>query len=550
MDRLSKIIAFIESQTDIKITRKFEFSVEIPQVIEGSITVEVEPSIILDFDVTIYPFYPFQFQNTESIIFKNAHLKEYKHVMKDGNICIHTSHSADLELKLQYDFDSLRLWIKKFFIEAGKNDGHYEHILITPTLFEDCYYSLCFNNVEKEFTKGEFGFISLSESQAGVYKNKVIRNFYLQSFNNLSGKIICDAFWNPRIKSLPKNGGIYIYIEDIPAEYGKFEFSKWEQLKPYLSQGFLTYLHHYEKNDFKKDEIVPLAVGYKIPSGEIHWELVILKAGDFPIYGDKNSDKQWITYLDGDREIVWGKTQNISYDYSFGRGKLNKKLTDGKILLIGVGAVGSIVATTLVRGGCKYICLFDYDEKFPENICRSEYTLNPLICSKTQDLQEGLYQISPYVTIPALNDELKLLFENTAESRANFEEFINSFDIIFDCSTDNDLLYLISKINIEKELFSFSISNKAAQLVCACNGNRYMFSQTQFKNVLNYDIDDLYEPTGCWSPTFKASYNDINLLVQASIKHINLKFENVYPIHNFVIESEFDEQLKITINEF
>lgn len=550
MDRLSKIIAFIESQKDIKISRKFEFSVEIPQVIEGSITIQVEPSVILDFDVTIYPFYPFQFQNTESIIFKNIHLKEYKHVMKDGNICIHTSHSADLESKLQYDFNSLRLWIKKFFIEQGKNDEHYEHILITPTLFEDCYYALCFNDVEKEFTKGEFGFISLSESQAGVYKNKAIRNFYLQSFNNISRKIICDAFWNPRIKSLPKNGGIYIYIEDLPAEYGKFEFNNWEQLKPYLTQGFLTYLHHLEKNDFKKDEIVPLVIGYKIPNGEIHWELIVLKAGDFPIYGDKNPDRKWISHLDGDREIVWGKTQNISYHYFFGRGKLNKKLTEGKILLIGVGAVGSIVANTLVRGGCRNICLFDYDEKFPENICRSEYTLNPLICSKVKDLQERLYEISPYVKIPALNDELKLLFENSDESRANFEEFINSFDIIFDCSTDNDLLYLISQLNIKKELFSFSISNKAVQLVCACDGNRYIFSQTQFKNVLNYDIDDLYEPTGCWSPTFKASYNDINLLVQASIKHINLKFENVHPIHNFVIKSEFDEQLKITINEF
>ncbi|MEJ5102384.1 ThiF family adenylyltransferase [Chryseobacterium sp. MYb328] len=550
MNKLKHIENFIQRQSDIKILTSFSYNSELKGLIEGSITIEVEPSIILNFEVSIYPLYPFQFQNVESISFKNPELLEYGHIMKDGSICIHTTHSVSLEEKLGYDFNSLRLWIKEYYINSRNSSSKYEHIITPLALFEDCYYSLCFNNIEKDFLKGEFGLISLSEVRSGIYNEKRIRNFYLQSFNNISGKELHNVEWNPKIKSLSKNEGIYVYIENIPAEYGKFSLKKWDQLHPYLSKSFIETLHYWEKNIFGKGEIVPLIVGYKIPNGELHWELIILKAGDFPLYGVKDSTKKWNTEIDGDRTIKWGKTHNISYDYFFGRGKLNDRLTEGKILLLGIGAVGSMIANTLVRGGCKNICIIDFDTKYPENVCRSEYTLNPLVCSKIEDLRGLLYDISPYVHIPALDIELKLLFQNTPEKIREFEEIFNSYDFVFDCTTDNDLLYLISKLNLTSDLFSFSISNKADHLVCACDGNRYLFSRTQFNNVLKYNTEDLYEPTGCWSPTFKASYNDINLLVQTAIKHINLKLEKNIAIGNFVVETEFEDNLKIALNEF
>lgn len=552
MDKLKCVENFIQEQTDIKILKPFSYDPKLLGFIEGSITIEIEPSVVLDFEVSINPLYPFQFQNLESISFKNSELLSYGHIMKDGSICIHTTHSVDLEEKLQYDFNSLRLWIKKYYIQDLEvGDRKYEHIMTPLILFENCYYSLCFNNVQKDFIKGEFGLISVSEVQPGMYDEKtIIRNFYLQSFNNIHAKALYDVKWNPRIKSLPKNKGIYVYIEDIPAEHGKFTFEKWGQLRPYLNEGFLEILHYWNQNIFNKGEIIPLIVGYKIPNGELHWEVIILKAGDLPTYGVKDSNKNWKTSLEEEKDIVWGKTHNINYNYFFGRGKLNDKITNGRILLIGIGAVGSMVANTLVRGGCKSLCIVDFDKKYPENICRSEYTLSPLVCSKTEELREQLYAISPYVEIPAFDMDLKLLLQNTSEKIRDFEEIFNSYDFVFDCTTDNDLLYLMSKLNLKNDLFSLSISNKATQLVCGCEGNRYKFSRTQFNNVLEYDIDDLHDPVGCWSPTFKASYNDIALLVQTALKHINLKLEANKTIGNFVIETTFEDNLKITLNEF
>jgi len=552
MDKLKCVENFIQEQTDIKILKKFSYNPELTGFIEGSISIVIEPSIVLDFEVSINPLYPFQFQNQESISFKNPELLSYGHIMKDGSICIHTTHSVNLEEKLQHDFNSLRLWIKKYYIQDSDADGRkYEHIMTPLSLFENNYYSLCFNNAQKEFIKGEFGLISVSEVQPGMYDEEtIIRNFYLQSFNNIHTKPLYDVKWNPRIKSLPKNKGVYVYIENIPAEYGKFTFERWGQLRPYLSESFLEILHYWDQNIFNKGEIIPLIIGYKIPNGELHWEMIILKSGSLPIYGKKGSNKKWKTYLDEEEDIVWGNTHNISYDYFFGRGKLSDKITNGRILLIGIGAVGSMVANTLVRGGCKNLCIVDFDRKYPENICRSEYTLSPLICSKTEELREQLYAISPYVEIPTFDMDLKLLLQNTPEKIRDFEEIFNSYNFVFDCTTDNDLLYLMSKLNLKNNLFSFSISNKAGQLVCACEGNRYKFSRTQFNDVLKYDIDDLHDPVGCWSPTFKASYNDIALLVQAALKHINFKLEANKTIANFVIETTFEDNLKILLNEF
>ena len=72
----------------------------------------------------------------------------------------------------------------------------------------------------------------------------------------------------------------------------------------------------------------------------------------------------------------------------------------------------------------------------------------------------------------------------------------------------------------------------------------YKFVNHQFSSILKNDTEDLYEPTGCWSPTFKGSYNDINVLVQLALRHLNRLFTNKKQKNNFVIK-EVDNNLKI-----
>ncbi len=90
-DRITTINSVIDSIPDVKLVKPFENS---EFNIEGCISIFVEGlEQALQFDVTIHPQYPFKSHDTETIKFSNNELLEYKHIMSDGSICIHTSNS-------------------------------------------------------------------------------------------------------------------------------------------------------------------------------------------------------------------------------------------------------------------------------------------------------------------------------------------------------------------------------------------------------------------------------------------------------------------------
>lgn len=553
-ERLNEIIDFISKIENVKILNPFYQNEE--GYIQGAIRIRVENNAEeLEFEVMISPLYPFQFHGTETIKFINKDLINYNHIMGDGAICIHTSHSPNLKKKLEYDFNSLKSWIYKYYINKDE-DVHYEHLIVPSESNNDIYSVFLFNEVDFHFKEKQFGHIAFSKIKNGSYYTKRIETYIIQNFRDKDGDVLVDVNWNLKLKRLKKNLGLFLFIKDAPVEYKKFAFGKWGNLKPYLTIDFLNFLHEFESN-FKKmytGTSVPLLIGYNIPDNEIHWQVINLTMGNFPLYGEK-VDKKWTSAIIEEEEIKWKKAINCSYKYYFGRGGLNEKITQNKILIIGIGAVGSQVATTLTRGGCTKIDLIDYDIKEPENICRSEY-VNMGISNKVDDLKNLLYDISPFIEINAeyeyseeLISKLKI-FSKDSVKRKLINDIFNKYDLIFDCSADNDLLYLLSLLNIQIPLFNISISNHSKHLVCGVDNNRYEFVQTQFQNVLEYNIEDLYNPIGCWNPTFKASYNDINVLVQYAIKHINLKYLQNRPIKNFVIETDELDGFSIKLKEF
>lgn len=554
-DRVNEINEIIESIPDVKLIKPFEQN---ELIIKGCISVFIngleQP---LEFDVSIHPQYPFKSHDTETIKFFNEDLLEYKHIMEDGSICIHTAHSPILSQKLIYDLQSVKAWIKKYYIDKD-SDTHYEHLIVPQKLFKGNHFAYFFNETDYIFSKNEYGYVEYSTISNGVFYAEKINNNILQKFYDKNKKELLDVKWNTQLKSLNVSVGLFAFLKKTPSKNQRWVFDSWKDLESLLSQDFLNFLHSIEKGTPKdKGKYLPLLVGYNISDTEIHWQAIMLEIGNFPIHGDK-INQQWVTRIDGDKSIDWAMTRNCSYKYFFGRGRLNDKITNSKVLIIGIGAIGSMVAKTLVRCGCRRVDLIDYDVKEPENVCRSEYSFASGINNKTNDLANELSLISPFFESIKGGYKFSEGFDffiksnlSDAKLKSELEQYLNEYDIIIDCSTDNDLLYVLSQLNINALLINISISNHAKQLVCATEHNRYEFITTQFSgNVLDFDIDDLYNPTGCWSPTFKASYNDINTLVQFAIKNINLKFEKERVHRNFVIETDETDCFTIKLKEF
>lgn len=512
----------------------------------------------LDFEFEIFPQYPLKSYDSETINFINKDLLKYNHVMENGSICIHTTHNTDIEQKLLIDFASLKIWIEKYYINKN-NDKNYEHIIVSESLINDTYHSYLFTDINHEFNKGDSGKVNITFLNSGIYKEKNNVNYLVQSFDISDNKpILCS--WNKTYANYPPtNIGFYIYVETVPVKYNRFIFKNWKEFNNILPRNFLETLSQFEKNNIKKQKgkLFPLFIGYKTIEKETHWEVAMLEIGNFPI--TENHEENNGLYLPVkkliDKEINWMITRNSSYKYFFGRGALCEKITNSKILIIGVGAIGSMLAKTLVKGGCKFIDIVDHDVKEPENVCRSEYLFNNGITDKVQELHRILTANSPFVEVNIdekcyFESFIKSFYNNESKYKENITFALNEFDIIFDCTTDNDLMYVLNTLELDCDLINMSITNHAKDLVCAFHPNIYHFVNTLFNSILLNDLSDLYNPTGCWNPTFKASYNDINLLVQMAIKQINHFFDNDKSKNNFIVKTDIDKNFNIKLVQY
>jgi len=519
-------------------------------LLKGSIRFDVEGAS-LEFVVEILPFYPFQFHEQESIRFINQNLLEYNHVNADGSICVHTLHSSEVSDKIRFDFEALRQWIIRYYINKA-TDMHYEHIIV-PSNMEGSDSIFLFTEINHTFTKDEFGVFRHIRLSEGHFREKNIQTNLVVGFEIFKQLKPCS--WHASYQNIvPYGKGIFVFIEHAPVVNGRFAISSWNQLEPYVSQKFLSFLYETGnriKNAHKnKPTIIPLLIGYRLGSGEVHWQAIHIHLNNLPNYGEKLPGEGYVGKLKEDA-IDWAQTRNCSYSYFFGRGVLHKRFTQSKILIIGVGAIGSMIATSLTRGGCTQLYLLDHDLKEPENVCRSEYIFASGLSGKVQDLQLQLTRISPFVQVnisDGLSDALKFAAQDPG-MRDACEKLLEPYDLIIDCSTDYDMAYILDKLTIKAEVINLSITNHSNELVCAVKPNMYAWLIDIFKR-LPQDLTDLYNPTGCWSPTFKASYTDIAVLVQYAIKHINLCFEQNKPLRNFHLATESSDGFTIKLNQY
>ena len=553
--RLNDVIDSIAKIQNVEIVKPFEITEG--NIIEGEINLTIN-AVKINFEVIIFAAYPLRNHESETIKFVNKNLIKFDHVMADGSICIHTYHHSDLSKKLIIDISSLFHWIHKYYLGNSK-DANYEHIIVPASSFKELQRVYLFTDFDHLFLKEEYGTAEISQLTIGAYHSENVLTSIIQNFNSKGNVYSCK--WSKNLKKLNANGskaGLFIFIEAAPVINKRFALSNWLELRDYLSNEFLEELHKVEKKFTSEKQLgtnMPLFIGYKTIENQIHWQAVMLEVGRFPIHGEKVG-KKYITKLN-DQKIDWLLTRNCSYNYFFGRGRFGENITNKRILIIGLGAVGSMIGTALARGGCYNIDITDYDIKEPENVCRSEYFFATGLNNKVNELAKILNDISPFVEVNVLNYEmsetLNYILKSFYESdlgKSKSEEFLNTYDIIFDCSTDSDLMFILSKLNITSDIINLSITNHAKELVCGVKPNFYAFVIDQFENKLQNDTENLYNPTGCWSPTFKASYNDINMLVQIAIKNINLSYTKNLVLRNFVVKTYFERGLEIKIEQY
>lgn len=504
----------------------------------------------LEWDVELSPTYPFKAIGMEAIHFQATNLLDYPHIMQDGYLCMHPAEYDNAETQFVNDLKQLKDWVEKYYENEDK-DTHYEHLVVNHYPIRKQYYTFCFAETQENFIEGDYGMVHYAMLQTGWKNGYSVANYVAQKFVSSAQvkkkELFCRI--SKFYQKLKSYKGVYCLLNNIPSVHNKFIIEDYDSIKRLFSQSQKNHIHNFVVSHANEYDFFPLFCGYRIPGGSIHWQVIMLFMDDLPIEPVRvgtGKNRLWLTEFKRG-QILWAETIDISYKYFFGRGAMPENIANKKMLIMGIGAIGSIVAEILTRCGAKKITLYDIDYKEPGNVCRSSYPFYTGIVEKTLDMENLLTQISPHVECNSLKSIADLVVKTYAakhEDKSALSEFFDEFDVIFDCTTDNQLMRIMDSTGTKAQLVNLSITNHAQELVCAFSPN---VSETVMLvyNLLKHDVEtDMYNPTGCWNPTFKASYNDIECKVQFAVKHIIMMLGRLEPLSNFYI-TEDDMNLKL-----
>lgn len=529
-----------------------DFTIDEAGLLKGRIAVATgQDNTDLEWNVEISPTYPFKVMGSEPIYFQNKNLLDYPHIMQGGNLCMHPAEYENAESQFVNDLKQLKEWIDKYYVKEEK-DVHYEHLVVNHYPIHKKYYTFCFAEIQEDFAEGDYGIVHYATLPTGQKNDCQVSNYVVQRFvSYLKTKKVLPCKISNFYQELRSCTGVYCLLNNIPSVYNKFIVEEYDSIRGLFSQSQKNYIHSFVVSHGDKYDFFPLFCGYKIPSGGVYWQAMLIFMKDLPIEPVRvgiGKNRVWLTDFKRG-QIQWAETVDISYKYFFGRGAMPEELANKKMLIMGVGAIGSIIAETLTRCGAKNISLYDIDNKEPGNVCRSSYPFYTGITEKTLDMGSLLRQISPHVECTSLKPIVDLVIKSYAvehEDKSALAGFFDEFDVIFDCTTDNQLMRVMDSVGAKAQLVNLSITNHAQDLICAFSPN-VTETVLLIYDLLKRDTEtDMYNPTGCWNPTFKASYNDIECKVQIALKHIIKMLSRLEPLSNFYIT---EDDLNLRINK-
>lgn len=267
--------------------------------------------------------------------------------------------------------------------------------------------------------------------------------------------------------------------------------------------------------------------------------------------------------------IICLDSQYITRQMFFGRGSFSPVFSKKKIALVGLGAIGSMVAESLCRSGVSVIGLWDTDIVEPGNICRSAYTLSDMGESKVLATKKRLLSINPFISAKEIHCGGKWIYDWDHPNRIEFVggsfygnvnyssqedviKEIKNYDLIIDCTASNEMLHFLSYAVPEKQIISLCITNHASNLLCITNrdGNPFELRKAYLSRI-EQDTKNFYlEGSGCYSPTFLATHSDISALVCMTLKELNLSMMEGSLMHSCILSYDRRGILKDTIQSY
>lgn len=284
-------------------------------------------------------------------------------------------------------------------------------------------------------------------------------------------------------------------------------------------------------DQLRDDKEHPLLLGFEIPeyvdgpTVRMHWLPIRLGTpATKPLRGFRNNaEGRWRRdarelFRAADK-VRWSRSENWSETDLGRRGRLPPRWSDARVLVIGAGAIGSVVAEFLVRGGVRRVSVVDADRVAGGNLLRHTLDLADVGKVKAGALAERLNRVSPFCKAAPM-------FGSFPPTRSHESLSVQSeHNIVVDCTGSNDVMAALGAFPWKRdtEFWSISVSGGASRA--------YVFSQVGerfdhhafFRLIWPWVSEEeqgaspVREGIGCWHPVFPARGDEITQLAASSI---------------------------------
>ncbi|WP_372367707.1 ThiF family adenylyltransferase [Candidatus Uabimicrobium sp. HlEnr_7] len=466
-----------------------------------------------------------------------------------------------------------------YFVEKAKkwlDDAINEQLIKAGDPYELPYFGaltgpqIVFSEDKVSFEKWQsyFGKVGKVQCSWAINRGNVFALEYLDS----QKKVICKTGFSSHFKNIDRQFNITWLL--LP----KIVYEKHRPPKTYQEIKNLCQKYNIDFDEVREDTckdkqgVAILLIGFPITktygekNTEIHWQPLYLHLSSKACKSDSGLVlPQHAT----SSSLEWGWSTNVTSERLYSRGALPNTIQESHTSIVGCGAIGSIVAEFMARGGTKKIDLFDYDILLFGNLCRHTLEAMDIGRYKSISLANKLSLINPFSEIKGHVARIPLHSKVPIE----VSEGLKNSRFIIDCTANeeaslwlsdfaenNEQKIVVMFFNIHAETLTLIISNKSN----SCQS----ITQDLFDKIKNKKTpvepkvyfyqpkleDEIIEGAGCFESTFPALFIHINMLVASAmdliVAYVNEKPQNGLAVilqrNSRIFSSDTNEMVKIT----
>ena len=378
--------------------------------------------------------------------------------------------------------------------------------------------------------KRRFGYVSLNELKTGFSV------FLPMKFFNRKGDEEFSPPWGKPLGEPLTNLSAWIMLDAVPVLDPWQIPMTWGELRDACrKQGMEldTFLKPLVQDLSKNGSWHLLLIGIPIPAKiqgpdvQMHW--LALQLPSLPSRAPRgfrqNESGRWRFYKSqqiGDTTgLNWIQTENWHQKEMSSRGRVGDEFASKSVLLIGAGAVGSVLGELLVRAGVRQLTIMDADRFSAGNLVRHTLLLENIGEVKAAKLAGRLNSASIHATVESIDAEFPTV-------ELDHRDIVWGCDVVIDCTGSDRVAEEIGRFEWNKSVTFVSLSlgfNAKRMFIYTHHGEG--FSSDDFRKRLDpwlrseiecYDSELPREGVGCWHPKMPARVDDVWMMAAAAFR--------------------------------